>query len=294
MKLKLCINTGFAINRYQTPEEWGKFVGDLGVKSVQLTASLLNPFWDKCYQDDLVERIKRAMDTYGFSVDSIFTDAYTRVNHLVSDDERARDMWLSWLYSYFELGARLGAKTGGSHFGSLTFEGLKNFEKMRDIGVKNWQKVTKRAQELGYASVIFEPMSVPREFANTVGDTLDLVDRVNADCGVPFEVCLDVGHAPHPDERDCYPWIEKLGAISPVVHLQQTKFNFSNHWSFTDEYNAQGYITGERVIECLEKSGCKETLMTLELSHREHVDTDYKVFDDHKASVHYWRKFIQE
>ena len=66
------------------------------------------------------------------------------------------------------------------------------------------------------------------------------MDMVNANCAIPMKVCLDVGHAPHPDERDPYLWIEKLGFVSPVIHMQQTVLNKSNHAPFTGNITETG------------------------------------------------------
>lgn len=184
-----------------------------------------------------------------------------------------------------------------SHFGILTFDTMENEEKKKRVieaGVKSWQSLTFYAQELGYESLIFEPMSVPREFANTVEETKYWMKMVNENCGVPLKVCLDVGHAPHPAERDPYPWLLALGSESPIVHLQQTILGKSMHWPFTKEYNEQGYIKAEKVLDCLKKSGCKETILMFELSHREHWDTDGLVVSDHKESVEYWRQFVKD
>ena len=297
MKLKLGINCGFAINRYVEPEAWGGIVGELGLHSVQFVADLLNPFLPDDYIDSQIKRIRRSADCNNFTVDSIFTSAYTRVNHLCHPDEEARAIWQAWFRRLLEIGAKLGAKTGGSHFGILSFDTINDPEKRKRIteaGVKGWQTLSYYAKELGYDSLIFEPMSVPREFANTVAETKEILDMVNANCGVPMKVCLDIGHAPHPDERDPYPWILALGKDSPVIHLQQTMLGKSMHWPFTPECNEQGYIKAEKVIACLEQSGCNEALLHFELSHREHWDTDDKVVNDHIASVEYWRQFVKE
>jgi len=297
MDLKLCINCGFAINRYVEPEVWGRIVGEeLGLKSVQFVADLLNPF----LPDDIVKsqicRIRQSMKHYGFQVDSIFTSAFTRVNHIVHPDASVRTMWLDWFEKLFRIGAELGATSGGSHFGILTFDIYNDVEKRKrftETGIENWQKLTFKAKELGYECLMFEPMSVPREFANTVAETKRLMDAVNENSGVPMRICLDIGHSPHPDERDCYPWIEALGAVAPMIHIQQSVVGKSNHWPFTKEYNEQGYIAPDKVIEALEKSGCKKSLLTFELSHREHWDTDWQVIEDHKASVDYWRQYVK-
>lgn len=109
-----------------------------------------------------------------------------------------------------------------------------------------------------------------------------------------MRICLDVGHAPHPDQRDPYPWIERLGAWSPVVHLQQTVLHKSHHWPFIPEYNAQGIIHPDEVLRALDASGAEEVFLAFEISHREHYDTDFRIIEDLKASVDYWRPYVKE
>jgi sugar phosphate isomerase/epimerase len=137
-------------------------------------------------------------------------------------------------------------------------------------------------------------MSVPREMANTIEETEELCSKVNTDCGVPLKICLDVGHAPHPSQRDPYPWIERLAAHCPVIHLQQTVLHKSHHMPFTEEANRIGIITRERVMESVKKAGCRDALFAFEISHREHYDTDFRVISDLKASVDYFRAVIPE
>ncbi len=298
MKTKLGINCGFAINRYMEPEVWGKMVGeDFGLHSVQFVADLLNPFLPDYYVESYLERVLKAKEQYNFSVDSWFTSAYTRINHLMHPDAAARKIYLDWFKKQYKIGATLGAKTGGSHFGIMTFETYDDPKKREFIleeGIKGWQELSFVAKDFGYDSIIFEPMSVPREFGNTVEDSLYLMNRVNENCGVPMRICLDVGHAPHPEQRDPYPWLERLGKYSPIVHLQQTVLHKSNHWPFTNEFNEQGIIKGEKVLQALEKGGCEETILMFELSNREHWDSDNNTIPDTKASVEYWRQFVKE
>jgi len=297
MNLKLGINLGFAINKYIEPEEWTRIVGEeLNLRHVQFVADLLNPFLPKHYIEEQIERIRNNIEKYRISVDSVFTSSFTRVNHLMHPDKDARKIWLQWFKDLLGIASLLGAKTGGSHFGILTFASYNDPKKRKMLieeGVKGWQELSFHAKELGFESLIFEPMSVPREMANTVEETLELMDRVNENCGVPMRICLDVGHAPHPEQRDPYPWIERLGAYSPIIHLQQTVLHKSNHWPFIPEYNDQGIIHPEKVLTALEKSGCKEALLMFEISHREHFDTDFRIIEDLKASVDYWRPYVK-
>jgi sugar phosphate isomerase/epimerase len=280
------------------PEVWAGIVSrDLGLGYVQFVADLLNPFWPADYIDDQIARINGAVRDNGIRVESIFTSAFTRVNHLMHPDAEARKFWLAWFKCFLEIGRQLGAKNAGSHFGIMTFGTYDNPDKRRYIleeGVKGWQELSFYAKETGYDCLIFEPMSVPREMANTIEETKELLSLVNAHCGVPLKLCLDVGHAPHPSQRDPYPWIEQLAAESPVIHLQQTVLHKSNHAPFTEETNKTGIIVREKIMEAVKKSGCIDALFAFEISHREHWDTDFSIIGDLKKSVDYFRPLIPE
>lgn len=63
-----------------------------------------------------MHRIKEVSKRYDFAVDSIFTSAYTRVNHLMNPDEEARAFWLEWFKKLLKIGRELGAVTGGKSF----------------------------------------------------------------------------------------------------------------------------------------------------------------------------------
>ena len=296
MSYRLGLNLGFAINRFIEPEEWSRIAAEeIGVKYVQFVADLLNPFLPGEYIDDQLRRIRESVKRYGLCVESIFTSSFTRVNHLLSPDEQARRIWFEWFKKLLDIGANLGAHSGGSHFGILTVQsnetsGRREF--LVEEGVKAWQKLSFYAKELGYRELIFEPMSIPREMACTIGETKELLARVNANSGIPMKICLDVGHAPHPDERDPYKWIKALAGMSPIIHLQQTQLNKSNHWPFTKEYNAVGIIDAQKVLDTARSVGCEDALFALEISHREHWDTEYLVIPDLKESVAYWRQYI--
>lgn len=298
MNLRLGINMGFAINKYIEPRVWAKIVAeDLGLHYVQFVADLLNPFWPQDYIEKQIAEIQKNAAYYDVKIESMFTSAFTRVNHLMNPDEEARKFWLNWFKKFLEIGSRLGAKNLGSHFGIMTFDSYNNpsqREFLIEEGVKGWQQLSFYAQELGYECLIFEPMSVPREMANTIEQTKALQARVNANCGIPMRICLDVGHAPDPGERDPYPWILALASESPVIHLQQTVLNKSNHAPFTPENNKDGIIKNKKVLDYIEKSGCKDALLAFEISHREAFDTEFRIVEDLKASVDYFREYVKQ
>jgi sugar phosphate isomerase/epimerase len=296
MKLDLGVNLGFAINKYFEPEVWPRVVREMGVDRVQFVADALNPFLPKEWVDKQIDKTLVYMRAYGVSVTSLFTSAFTRVNHLMHPDAEARKIYIDFFKRFFDMGARLGAKSGGSHFGIMTFTDYQNEDRRQfliDEAVKGWQILSKYAEGLGFDFITFEPMSVEREMANTVEDSLYLMNRVNADCGVPMRLIIDIGHAPHPDQRDPYLWLERAGKYAPIIHLQQSQLGKSLHWPFTKTCNEQGHIKADKVIESLGKGGARYCELILELAHREHRDVEPLILSDHAESIAYWRPFVE-
>ena len=298
MAYRLGINLGFATNRFVEPEEWTRIVREeLGLNYVQFVADLLNPFLPDDYIEPQLERIQDSAELYDIQIESVFTSTYTRLNHMMHPDERAREIARLWFKKLLDIGAALGARSAGSHFGILTVKTNENPEERDYIieeGVKGWQGLSRYAGELGYRELIFEPMSIPREMAYSIKETKELLKRVNYGSAIPVKLCLDIGHAPHPDDRDPYEWIRELAYESPIIHIQQTELHKSHHWPFTKAFNELGIIDAKRVVETAMESGCDDALFALEISHREHWDTDGLVVPDLKESVDYWRQYIEE
>lgn len=298
MSFRLGIDLGFARNKYQEPEVWTKIVReDLGLGYVSMVADILNPVWPEKYFKEVVKRTKNSIDNYGITVEACFTSALTRVPHLMHYDEAMRKHSLEMFKKFFATNAEFGCKVGGSHFGIMSFQDY-NDEDRREFlieeTVNGWQELSFFAKELGYTSLLFEPMSIPRENGTTIANCKELMDRVNANSGIPMKLCLDVGHAPHPSERDPYKWMKELGSVSPLVHLQQTVLHRSNHSPFTEKFNKDGIIKPDKVMKTLIDSGATDALLAFEISHKEHHDSEYCIIEDLKQSVDYWRTFVKE
>lgn len=294
MNLKLGINLGFASNKYPEPHVWTRIVAEeLGLKYVQFVVDLLNPYLDEEIVKEQTYLINENTAKYGIKVSSTFLSSYTRVNHLMHPDAKQREWWARWFRRYADLSAELGATMMGGHLGILTFE---DFGSRRafivEEGLKQWRELSAYAKDKGMECLIFEPMSVPRELANTVEETKDLLARLNEGSAIPFKLCLDIGHAPHPDDRDPYRWLRELGSVSPIIHIQQTEKDHSRHWPFTEACNEKGIIDGAKVIEALRQSGATEAELIFEIYHREAWPSDFEIVADHQASVRYWRQFV--
>jgi len=289
-------NLCFAINRFPEPEVWARLVSKhMGLHSVQLVSDLLHPFWPEEVLEHQTAAIRKATARYGIEIHSLMTGTFSRTNHLMFPQEDLRALWLGFFRRFVDLGIALGAHSVGSHFGILSVYDVSHVDRYRrrvDEAVRLWQALSYYARERGLEYLYFEPMSVPREMGYTISQARELYERVNADAGVPVLLCLDVGHAPHPIDRDPYAWLEALGAHAPLVHLQQTETGYSRHWPFTAEYNAQGIVDPQRVLQTLASQGREDVWLGFEILHRERYEQEAQVIPDHVASARYWRQFL--
>lgn len=302
MQVKLGINAGFAINRFPEPHVWLQIVGEeLGLKYVQFVADLLNPFLPYRVVRHQVDKIRNLAEKYGVAVDTTFTSAFTRVNHLMHPEPIVREAWFQWFKDFFSMSAELGARGAGSHFGIMSVTDLEDDRRRAEItaiGIDLWKQLSEFAAELGLKFLMFEPMSIPREMACTISETWELYERVNDGAAVPILLCLDVDHgfslSPDPRDTNPYAWLEEFGKLSPVVHIKQSMADKSGHWPFTSEYNERGIVLPPKVLESLERSGAEDVVLLMELSHRERYPAEGRVLSDLKESAEYWRQYVKD
>ncbi len=274
-RFKLGTNLIFAGNRFVEPEEWARLTREeLDLDYVQFSADVLDPMWPKSYVDEYLRRTKRCLQEYNLQVDSMFTGNFTRRHLFLHPDEGGRKLWFDWYKSLIKMGAEIGAFSAGSHFGAMSVHDISDpdcYNRRLAEGIQLWQELSVYAKEVGYRYLFFETMSVPRELAHTVEEARELYARLNAKSAIPIRLCLDVGHAPHPAQRDSYFWLRQLGSLACIVHLQQSDTNNSRHWPFTPEYNRLGVVDPVKTLQAIQASGAEEIYLHFEIVHREIV-----------------------
>lgn len=289
------LNLGFANNRFPEPEVWTKIVKDCGVSNVQFVADILNPMigmYMPSYLDKQVDYTAHCLKENNINVTSMMTSSFTRVNHFSHPDAGYREAWFLWFLDFLRMGQNFGAKSAGSHFGILTTTSLKDYEYFYNLTVEYWHRLAHVAKELGYEYLFVEPMSIDREFGNTIEKTEKLLEDLKGS-DIPIKLCLDLGHAPHPDCRDYKEWLEKFAKDSPIIHLQQTVLNSSNHSPFTKQFNDTGIIKADEVLDILNQHNSSPELV-LELSFREKHEVEPTIITDLKESVDYWKNEINK
>ncbi len=297
---RLGLNTGFAVNRYSDPESWTRLVNKCGIDSVQFTADLLNPSLPQKIINSQLTRIKKNCNDYNIDVTSTFTGAFTRLNHLSHPDHQIRKYWVDWFKKFAQITVELESTTMGSHFGILTTENYSDntvFEKRKNQNIEHWHEIADYAKKIGIKEILWEPMSVGREYGETIEKCEILQNQLNKSSPLPFKICLDVDHgdlsSKNKDDTNPYKWLEKFADISPVIHLKQSSENKSGHWPFTEEYNKNGKIIPKKIIDILISKKIKDVDLILELSFKEREPWDSSIEKSLIDSVNYWKKDLK-
>ena len=246
------------------------------------------------------KRINLLRKRYNVKIDGIMTGAFTRVNHFSHPDPQVRAYWLNWFRKFIDFGVAIGATNLSSHLGIMSYYDLHHPEQKQKVlqqTVEAWKEIAAYAQEKGMKYLSWEPMSIPREYGETIAET-KRIQKMLQGSAIPIKLCLDVDHgdvsSPNPDDNDPYAWLREFAKESPFIHLKQSLNDKSGHWPFTSENNTKGKITAQKVIKALEQGGSKESLLLLEFSFREREPFESRVLEDLRASVDYWREFVKD
>ncbi len=302
-EIQLGINNCFAIGRFPEPEEWLRVVKDeLGLGHVQFSYDLLDPV---IIEDEIFKStcryIKMLADEMNVSIDTGITgEVVHKFNFLMDPDPALRRCYVRWYEKMIRAGSLLGVEGSGVYMGTLSRKDQENpgrREFITNVLIEEIVHLTSVSEEVGQKYLLWEPMSIPREFPCTIDVTKEMLERANRSSRVPVRLCLDVGHgyirSGDPRDSDCYAWLRELAHLSPTIHMQQTDGKGSRHWPFTEEYNKIGVIVPEKVFESIEKAGSKKAIIVFEFFYSAHAIPDESALDNLKASVEYWQKALQ-
>src|SRR4030042_7126568 len=153
------------------------------------------------------------------------------------------DAW-HWCELAAETSEMLGAKGLGGPIAAASVEDYKNSERfafLKKEFIKGMQHFAGAAAKHHQDYVLFEPSNLGREGLIRIDEAKVLYEELNKNTAVPIYFMLDVGHQCGYEvsgrDSDPYAWLEELGQLSPIVHIQQTNGKGDCHWSFTKENN---------------------------------------------------------
>ena len=294
-KYKLSVNTGFAVNRFTNNKIFFDFVSSyLNIKYLQLTSDFLMLNLSNKIIKKNVNEIEKILLKKNIEINSTFTGGYTRFNHLAHPDKEIQDYWINYFKNFFKISKTLGANYSGSHLGILSdYEKKNNKKVLKSRLFKNWSILSEYAYKINLKGLIWEPMSISREFGETISKTKFINKELNKKSKSKFYLCLDISHgdinSKNPDDFNPYKWLNNFSSISPVIHLKQVVRNNFSHLPFTKENNKVGVISKNKVMPYLENNGFNETELSLELSFKERDPIDKNFMTEVKKSVDYWK-----
>jgi sugar phosphate isomerase/epimerase len=300
MRVRLGINTCFAVKRWPRPVDGAALVrDDLGLDLVELSLDLLEGIETAEGRRRVADENRAALEAAGLTAVGTFTGlvAYSR-NLLLHPDPIARREALRWYETVVDLSAALGVSGVGGHVGALSAPDWRDPSVVAErwAGLKvDLATLSARARRVGLEYFLIENLVPVREPA-TMAQVASLLTPGDRD-HVPVGLCVDLGHECVPGaegpEGDPYAWLARFGAELLEVQLQQSDAAGDHHWPFTAERNRQGRIEAGRVLDTLAESGAAEVTLILEMIPSwEQPDDELRA--DLVASVEYWRKAIAE
>jgi sugar phosphate isomerase/epimerase len=290
----LGINTCFAVKRWPEPERWAEIVaGTLGLGMVQHSLDLVDLEADAPLREQ-AEAVAVACAAHGIGVHSTFTGlgAYGR-NLLLDPDPVQRGRAAAWFRRAIDFTAAAGGRAAGGHVGAFSVADWRDAARRDELwgGLRaDLRDLAAYAGEQGLEAFLFENMAARRE-PSTIAEAESLLAS-GEDGRAAIALCLDVGHqcvvGTGGEDRDPYAWLRRLGARSPVIHVQQSDAEADHHWPFTAAHNAQGRIDAGRVLDALDASGAREVALVLEVIPSFEQDDDL-VLAELAESAEHWR-----
>ncbi|MEA5103579.1 TIM barrel protein [Pantoea sp. S18] len=301
MPLTLSLNTNPLVNRFADPQDLIHTVAQqIRIRDLQLTHEFINPSWAAATITRMTRLMQQAQRATGVRVTSGMTGPYGRLNHFGHPDVEVRRYYVDWFKTFADITAELGGDSVGSQFAIFTqqdFNDVARREALIDIAIDCWADVAEHAKTAGLKYLFWEPMSVGREFGETIPACLALQQRLSeASMALPMWMMADIDHgdvtSADPRDYDPYAWAEAVPRYSPIIHIKQSMLDKGGHRPFTLQYNAGGRIQPQPLLDALARGGAQDNEICLELSFKEREPTDSNVVAEIAESVAFWAGHI--
>ena len=238
MGFTLSLNTNPLVNRFAEPDDVIDTIAyGVGIRDIQLTHEFINPAWPAPVIARITRAFCKALARTGARVTSGMTGPYGRLNHFGHPDADVRRYYVNWFKTHADVWGELGAECVGTQFAIFTqkdFADVPQRERLIDIALDCWAEVAEQGKAAGLKYLIWEPMSVGREFGHTLFGCQPLQDRIDArGMAIPLKMMIDIDHgdvtSPDPVDIDPYAWAERFAACSLIIHIKQSSMNKGGH-----------------------------------------------------------------
>ena len=298
MPLTLSLNTNPLVNRFADPDDLIDTVArDLKLRDLQLTHEFINPSWPAPVIRRLTRQMGAALRRTGVRVTSGMTGPYGRLNHFGHPGPRTCGATMSTGSRPSPTSPAISAaRSVGTQFAIFTYRDYDDparREELIQIAIDCWAEVAEHAKAAGLDYVFWEPMSVGREFGETIASCLALQDRLTA-AGHGGADVDDGRHRPWRRDQRQPRRLRPLclgagGAEGLADHPHQAVLmDKGGHRPFTAAFNARGSIQPEPLLAAFAEGGAVDNEICLELSFKEREPNDREVIPQIAESVAFW------
>ncbi len=301
MAFTLSLNTNPLVNRFADLDDLIDTVArSLRIRDLQLTHEFINPSWPAPVIARLTRQMAAACARTGVRITSGMTGPYGRLNHFGHPDADVRRYYVNWFKTFADITADLGGTSVGTQFAIFTYRDYDDATRratLMDAAIDCWAEVAEHAKAAGLRFVFWEPMSIGREFGETIAACMALQDRLTArQMAVPMWMMADIDHgdvtSPNPDDFDPFAWARAVPRVSPIIHIKQSMIDKSGHRPFTAAFNAKGRIHPEPLLAAFRAGGGHDNEICLELSFKEREPNDRQVIPQITESIAFWAPHI--
>jgi sugar phosphate isomerase/epimerase len=288
-KMKLGLNLSFAVKRWMKPDVLAKMCAeDFGVKHIQFTWDLVDPWWPEKERDLIASSFSREFEKAGLSIDATFGGlaAYS-YPQLLAPSKEMRDISEKFFMRAIDMTSAMGVKVLGTPLGGMDYadarDGKIREERYRSM-LDSVCRLASYGKEKGLQHIEIEATPLVTEFPHSPDVSLKLMRDLEG-TDIPVMLLIDWGHALFKpllkDEADISLWFEMCKDHIGAVHLQQTDGQWDRHWDFT---NPGGMLSPEFIVEKTKQAGLERIVQYLEVV-TIFEDTDEHVYEGMKKSV---------
>lgn len=264
------MNLGFAIKRWPEPHAWASILTqEMGVRLVQFTFDLIDPWWPESQRKTLTTQVRRAAEEHGITIHSAFAGlAYYTYNGLLHPEAAGRDVMKEWWKRAIDVTLELGADACGGPLGGLSHDDAADQNKVEQLYQEQIAfilELCETAKQAGLQQFLIEPTPLRAEFPHTVEQAQKMAGEL-AEAAIPARFVLDVGHALYQPlygaTANTADWFSGLQDKIGVIHLQNTDFQSDSHWGWPDE---RGLFDLPAFVRQLKDANLTETPLFLEV-----------------------------
>ncbi|MDR1786737.1 MAG: sugar phosphate isomerase/epimerase [Spirochaetaceae bacterium] len=287
--MKLGLNLSFAVKRWMKPDVLAKMCADdFGVKHIQFTWDLADPWWPEAERDAVARTYAAAFDRAGLSIDATFGGlaAYS-YPQLLAPSREVRDVSEAFFKRAIDMTRAMGVKVMGTPLGGMDYADARN----PDVRAERYKTMLQSVRNLaaygklkGLDHIEIEATPLITEFPHSPDAAVKLMQDLEG-TDIPVMLLIDWGHALFKpllkEEADIALWFKKCKNHIGAIHLQQTDGRWDRHWDFT---NPEGILTPEIIARETRKAGLDHIIQYLEVV-TIFEDTDEHVYDGMKKTM---------